>query len=210
MTETVDFYLDAGCPWTWLASRWLVDVAEQRDLTVRWLPFSLALLNEGKEVPAKFDTPAFRERMATTNGALRVITALGEAGDHAGAGRFYTEFGRRLHDGEEAGDADPVAAAAAAAGVEPSVVERAGASDIDAAMEAGLEEALAIAGPDIGSPVLRIDGATRGFHGPIVSPRPIGEAAAQLFDALAALQSQDGFFEVKRGRSGPPEVGTRP
>jgi hypothetical protein len=38
--------------------------------------------------------------------------------------RFYTEFGRRLHDGEEAGDADPVAAAAAAAGVDASVADR--------------------------------------------------------------------------------------
>lgn len=210
MTTTVDFYLDAGCPWTWLASRWLVDVAEQRDLTVRWRPFSLAKLNEGKEVPAKFDTPAFRERAATTNQALQVITALGEAGDHDGAGRFYTEFGRRLHDGEEAGDADPIAAAAAAAGVDASVIEGDGASDIDSAVAASLEEALAIAGPDIGSPVLRMDGAARGFHGPIVSPPPTGEAAAQLFDAIAVLQSQDGFFEVKRGRSGPPAVGSRP
>jgi hypothetical protein len=48
MTTTVDFYLDAGCPWTWLASRWLVDVADQRDLTVRWRPFSLALPERGQ------------------------------------------------------------------------------------------------------------------------------------------------------------------
>ena len=209
MTTTVDFYLDAGCPWTWLTSRWLVDVAEQRDLDVRWRPFSLALLNEGKEVPPQLDTPAFRERMATSNRALRVITALGEAGDHAGAGRFYTELGRRLHDGEDPGGADPIGAAADAAGVDASVVDR-DPSAVDSAVAAGLEEALAIAGPDIGSPVLRIDGAPRGFHGPIVSPGPTGDAAAQLFDALATLQSQDGFFEVKRGRSGPPAVGTRP
>ncbi len=209
MTTTVDFYLDAGCPWTWLASRWLVDVAEQRELSVRWRPFSLALLNEGKELPPRFDTPAFRERMATTGRALRVITALGEAGDHDGAGRFYTELGRRLHDGEEAGDADPIAAAAAAAGVDASVADRED-GDVDSAIASRLQEALALAGPDIGSPVLRIDGAARGFHGPIVSPRPTGESAAQLFDAIATLQSQDGFFEVKRGRSGPPALAARP
>jgi hypothetical protein len=204
----VDFYLDAGCPWTWLASRWLVDVAGQRDLTVRWRPFSLALLNEGKELPPQLDTAAFRERMATTGRALRVITALGEAGDHDGAGRFYTEFGRRLHDGEGAGGSDPIAAAATAAGVDASLGDGED-GDVDSAVASRLQEALAFAGPDIGSPVLRIDGATRGFHGPIVSPRPTGEAAAQLFDAIAALQSQDGFFEVKRGRTGPPALGSQ-
>lgn len=207
MPTTVDFYLDPGCPWTWLTSRWLVDVADERDLQVRWRPFSLALLNAGRPLPPHLDTPAFRERTATAGRALRVITALGQAGEDATAGRFYTEFGRRFHDGEEATGDDPVVAAATAAGVGAGVTEAAASDEVDTVVASDLEEALALAGPDIGSPVLRIDGARRGFHGPIVSPRITGEAGTRLFDAIAVLQAEPALFELKRGRSTPPVLG---
>ena len=206
MPKTVDFYLDPGCPWTWLTSRWLVDVAEERDLQVRWRPFSLGLLNAGRPVPPQFDTPAFRQRSELAGRALRVITVLGLAGEGDAAGRFYTEFGRRFHDGEEAAADDPVLAAATAAGVAPSVAA-ADADEVDTAIASGLDEALALAGPDIGSPVLRIDGASRGFHGPIVSPRVTGEAGTRLFDAIAVLQGEPALFELKRGRTTPLALG---
>ena len=207
MPTTVDFYLDPGCPWTWLTSRWLVDVAEERDLQVRWRPFSLALLNAGRPVPPHLDTPAFRARSETAGRALRVITALARAGDDEAAGRFYAAFGRLFHDGDAAADEDAVVAAAAAVGIDPTVLDAAGSDDVGSAIASGLEEALALAGPDVGSPVLRIDGAARGFHGPIMSPRITGEAGARLFDAIAVLQAEPALFEVKRGRSTPPAVG---
>ena len=206
MATTVDFYLNPGCPRTWLTSRWLVDVATERDLQVRWRPFSLALLNAGRPVPSHLDTPAFRERSETAGRALRIIAALGRAGEHEAAGRFYTEFGWRFRDGEEAGGDDPVLEAATAAGVGAAVPGASDAAEVDAVVAAGLEEALALAGPDVGSPVLRIDGAGRGFHGPIMSPRTGGEAATRLFDAIAVLQGQPALFEIKRGRSAPPAL----
>jgi hypothetical protein len=55
--------------------------------------------------------------------------------------------------------------------------------------------------------VPRIDGSARAFHGPIVSPRVGGDAALRLFDAIAILQAESGFYEIKRGRSGPPALG---
>jgi len=30
----VDFFFDPGCPWTWVTSRWLVEAATERDLTI--------------------------------------------------------------------------------------------------------------------------------------------------------------------------------
>ncbi len=51
MSATVDFWFDASCPWTWITSRWIVEVAGERDLDVVWHPFSLAVLNEDKDIP---------------------------------------------------------------------------------------------------------------------------------------------------------------
>jgi 2-hydroxychromene-2-carboxylate isomerase len=37
----VEFYFDVSCPWTWMTSRWMTDVAPQRDLDITWRTFSL-------------------------------------------------------------------------------------------------------------------------------------------------------------------------
>ena len=42
----VDFYFDPACPWCWVTSRWLTDVSTQRDITINWQPFSLAVKND--------------------------------------------------------------------------------------------------------------------------------------------------------------------
>ncbi len=99
---------------------------------------------------------------------------------------------------------------------------------VEPAMAESLAEAVGLAGPDVGSPVLHIhdvgrhihdvgrhihdvgrhiDGADRGLFGPIVSPAPTGEEAALLWDAVVALQGMTTFYELKRGRSGPPDFG---
>jgi hypothetical protein len=203
MSATVDYYLDPVCPWTWLASRWLLEVVPRRDLTVRWRPFSLGLLNEGKPIPPQFDTPKMRDHREKAARAIRVLAALSQRGDYETAGRFYSEFGRRLHEAEESGENDSVEAAATAAGVTEPDPDDAGVTEF---IKKSLEEGLAIAGPDVGSPVLRIGDSERGFHGPIVRTRVTGERAAALFDHLVALQSEDAFFEIKRGRTSGPDV----
>jgi hypothetical protein len=188
-----------------MTSRWLAEVAAERGLTVRWHPFSLALLNEGTPLPPEFDTPENRANIEVAGRAIRVLAVLAAAHDYERAGRFYAEFGRRFHDGEHAGD-DVVEDAATAAGV-VDAFERLGASYVDDVLAASVKEAVAVAGPDVGSPVLRIGDAERGFHGPIQSPRLTGRRALRLFDAIATLQAEDAFYEIKRGRPSGPAVG---
>ncbi len=197
----VTFYFDPGCPWTWLSAGWLVDVAARRDLTVRWRTFSLALLHEGTPVPPQLDTPEHRAGKAVAGQALRVVQAAADVGDDAAAGRFYLEFGRRFHGSGVDPDVARVAAAAEAAGATP-LLEAAADPALDGAIAASLETALDLAGPDIGSPVLHVDGSPRAFFGPIVSPAPTGEEALRLWDALLVLTTTPSFFELKRGRSG--------
>ena len=190
-----------------MTSRWLVDVAGQRDLAVTWRTFSLPMLNEGQEIPPALleAVPDIRERLALGSGILRIVEALRAAGRNDDIGRFYTECGNRFHVAEAAPERATLEQAAAAAGVEDQLAA-ADDESLDDAIRASLDEALAKAGPDVGSPVIVIDGNERGTFGPIVSPPPQGEDAVRLWDAVVALHSVPDFYEVKRGRSGPPQV----
>lgn len=203
----VSFYFDAMCPWTWMSSRWLVDVAGQRDLAITWRTFSLPLLNEGQPIPPELlaAVPDLPERLALGTGVLRMAEALRDAGRNDDIGAFYTECGQRFHVEAQPPERSVLEAAAAAAGVEDQL---AAVEDEawDAHLRASLDEAVALAGPDVGSPVLSLEGNRRGGFGPIVSPPPVGEDAGRLWDAVVTLHSLPSFYEVKRGRSGPPAL----
>src|SRR4029078_2191987 len=83
----VVFHFAPACPWTWMTSRWLVEVAGQRDLDVAWQPLSLKVLN-GDKVPEQYSP-----RLDATFIALRAITALADEAHHEAAGRLYTALG---------------------------------------------------------------------------------------------------------------------
>jgi hypothetical protein len=190
---SVTFSFDPVCPWTWKASRWLVSVADARDLQVEWRSFSLHLLN-GEQASAEHG-PA----MLASLSALRLVEALRSAGRNRDIGRFYTELGTRVHDDGEALTHDLVREAATAAGVAdlaPALDDR----KLDLAVRRSLDDAMASAGPAIGSPVLEVEGATRGLHGPILAEPPAPAEALAIWDAVAAVIGIDAFFEVKRGR----------
>ncbi len=48
----ITFYFDPSCPFCWITSRWLLMVAEERELQITWKPFSLAIKNEALEASA--------------------------------------------------------------------------------------------------------------------------------------------------------------
>jgi hypothetical protein len=188
----VTYYFDPLCPFTWRTSRWLTTVAPERGLDIHWRPFSLAILNGGLA-----NTPdEWRPRAEASFAALRLIASL--AGRDDEIGRFYTEIGTRTHEAGTPISREIVLAAAEAAGIED--VKALDDESLDAAVQASHDEAFGSAGPDIGSPVLGIEGAPRGVHGPIIGPVPGAEEALRIWDGVALLSTSDTFFEFKRGR----------
>lgn len=187
------FFFDPACPFTWRTSRWLVSVAPTRGVTVQWRAFSLSILNEGK-VPEQY-----RPMMEASSRALRLVEALRADRRHDDIATFYTELGTRTHDAGAPLTDDIVVASAEAAGVAhpKTVLDDA---SWDEAVRESHAEAVDSAGPDIGSPVLMIEGASRGVHGPIIGDVPAEEEARQIWDAVVTLVRSETFFEVKRGR----------
>ena len=57
---TVEMFFDPMCPWAWMTSRWLMEVEKVRDVRVTWRVMSLAVLNEGRDLPD--DHRAFLEQ----------------------------------------------------------------------------------------------------------------------------------------------------
>jgi 2-hydroxychromene-2-carboxylate isomerase len=205
MTDAqVAFYFDPACPWTWNTSRWLVDVAQARGLTVDWRPLSLTVLNAGRDIPAQYRAP-----MEVGHATLRLVLALREAGRQDRIGDLYTEVGRRLFYDQEAPSMALVTGAAEAVGV-GDLASAATDTSRDDAVEASTREAIQLGGPDVGSPILVVGENGRGFHGPIVSPPPSGEEALRLWDAISAFASVSGVYELKHGREGGVAFGPRP
>jgi 2-hydroxychromene-2-carboxylate isomerase len=205
MTDSaVAFYFDPACPWTWNTSRWLVDVARARRLTVDWRPLSLTVLNAGREIPAQYRAP-----MEVGHATLRVVAALRAAGRQDLIGDLYTEVGRRLFYDQAAPSMDLVTGAAEAVGA-GDLAGAATDTSLDATVEASTQEAIKLGGPDVGSPVLVVGQGGRGFHGPIVSPPPSGEDALRLWDAVATFSEIGGAYEIKHGREGGVAFGPRP
>lgn len=197
----LDFWFDPGCPWTWITSRWAVDVAEQRGMDIRWRLFSLGIKNGllGDEAPEGVPEPIVRG-VRFSHRALRVLEAVRQQ-DEAGVGPLYAELGRRIHHDEQV-DFD-LAEALTATGLDPSLAAAADDESYDAAVESSMQEGLALVGDDVGVPILGFeadDGGAVGFFGPIVSPAPTGKDALRLYDAVEAAATLPGFYELKRTR----------
>jgi Mycothiol-dependent nitroreductase Rv2466c len=73
------------------------------------------------------------------------------------------------------------------------------------------DQAIAKAGTDVGVAQIVLDGGKGpGFFGPVMSPAPTGEEAVKFWNAIIAVGSLPGFFELKRTREVGPIFGERP
>lgn len=194
---SVEFWFDPICPWCWMTSRWISDVAAQRGFDIVWHPVSLQIINEGNE-PGEH-----AEGMRQGHRLGRAAVAAGRTHDANVVGRLYTELGTAIHPGGRT-DFDAILAdGLEAAGIDAALAAAADDEQYDAELRANTAHALDIAGPDVGVPVISVDGVA--FFGPVVTPAPQGEQALQLWDGIVAAASVPGFYELKRGRTAGPQ-----
>lgn len=198
-------WFDPKCPWAWIASRWLLEVEQVRDVDVRFHVLSLAVLNEGRTVEAWY-----REWLDTAWGPARVAIAAEQKCGNAVLGGLYTALGNRIHLEKQPLGRSLYASALADAGLPGELADAADSAEYDAALLASNRAGLDPVGEDLGTPALHVtmpDGRTTAFFGPVVTPTPRGEAAGALWDGVLLVAGTDGFFELKRARTRSPEVG---
>ncbi len=190
----ITFYFDPACPFTWRTSRWVRDVAARRGETVHWRFLSLAVLNEGKEIPEQY-----REPMMWSRRAHRVLAATDLRHGQDAVDRLYSALGRRVHY-ENADRDSALVAAIAEAGLPADLAGAADDASLDKVVRASHDEAQSRVGTETGSPVTAI-GDGPAFFGPVVVPVPDADDADRLFEALRLLSTVPQFSEVKRARN---------
>lgn len=194
---TADFWFDPACPWAWMSSRWIKEVALVRAVEPKFHVMSLAVLNEGRDLSEEYV-----ELMAKAWGPVRVCIAAQEGHGQQVLDPLYTAMGTRIHPGGESIDRAMIESALKEADLPIALADAAASTEWDEKLRASHHDGMDRVGMDVGTPVISVDGVS--FFGPVVTPAPKGEAAGLLWDGVVLVAATPGFYELKRTRDEGP------
>jgi hypothetical protein len=208
------FYFDPVCPFAWMTSKWVRMVARRRDYRVDWRFISLRILNAHIDYAAHF--PEHYEEGHTAGlKLLRVAARVRAEHGRDAVGPLYEAIGTRVFDTFR--DKSLAAADQAARSLVESALSDADlpavAADalddtsLDEQIRAETDEALALTGRDVGTPILHFAPPNgTAFFGPVISRLPAPDDAVALWDHVTALAEFPGFAEIKRSLRERPQL----
>jgi 2-hydroxychromene-2-carboxylate isomerase len=202
----VEVFVDPSCPWAWVTSRWIVEVAPHRDLDVTWRSYCLEIRDEFGVAPTVPDN--LKERViaahALSHRMLRIFEAARAADGEDAVEALFTEWGPLFFEHRLTGD-NLLAACLSKAGVDGQLLAAADAEKWDEPIVDAMTVAYAFGGPKTQTPTIVVrEDPPHGFKGPVMSPAPAGDAAVRLWDAVQVLSREPGFFEITRPRVNRP------
>jgi hypothetical protein len=206
MTD-VEVFVDPSCPWAWITSRWMAEVAPQRDLNVIWRSYCLEIRDDydvAPTVPTESRESAIAAH-AISHRMLRIFEAARARAGESAVDALYTEWGRRFFGAGSRRDSSLLGECLAACDLDADLVDAADDPKWDTPIVEAMEVAYAFGGPKTQTPTIVVGADPRhGFKGPVMAPAPTGPAAVELWDAIQVIAEQPGFFEITRPRVNPP------
>lgn len=208
------FYFDPVCPFAWITSKWVRMVAAQRDYRIDWRFISLRIVNADVDYATHF--PSYYEEGHTAGlKLLRVAARTRATHGRDAVGPLYEALGSRLFDtarerslaAAEQAARDLVESALSEAGLPAELADALDDTAFDDELRGETEEALALTGRDVGTPILHFQPPTgTAFFGPVISRLPSAEDAVALWDHVIGLAGFAGFAEIKRSLRERPQL----
>ncbi len=187
-------WLDPVCPFSWNTARWLHDAAGKAGFDLELRLMSLAVLNEGRDLP-----PTQQARIQDSRRVGRLMAAVSRDGGPDALLDAYFAFGQQYFDHSAAVDEDLVAHVSRAAAADTITAAVLDDSALDAVVRESHEASQRAHGDVAGSPLLSI--GERTMFGPVFSAPPEPAQTLRVFDAVTALMSTPQFHQLERPRS---------
>ena len=213
----INFYFDPVCPFAWMTSKWVRTVMAQRDYSVDWRFISLRMVNAEVDYGAHFP-PEYEAGHTAGLRLLRVAArARAEHGREA-VGTLYAALGKQIFDSEPSRNGEDPATdhrgtrsflepLLAKADLPSELADALDDSSFDETIRAETDEALALTGKDVGTPIIHFEPPTGvAFFGPVISRLPDADDAVRLWDHVIGLAGFPGFTELKRSLRELPQL----
>lgn len=214
----IHFYFDPVCPFCWMTSKWVRMVQRNRGYTVDWRFISLRLVNATVDYDAQFP-PEYEQGHTAGLRLLRVAARTRAEHGRDAVARLYVALGAHLFDSEPVPDVPDAAdhdrrgtrefltPVLAETGLPNDLADALDDAGWDERIQAETDEALALTGKDVGTPILHFEPPTGvAFFGPVISRLPDEDQALELWDHVVGLARFPGFAELKRSLRELPQL----
>jgi hypothetical protein len=211
----LDFYFDPVCPFAWMTSKWVRMVAEQRGYKVDWRFISLRMINADIDYESHFP-PGYEDGHTAGLKLLRVAARTRAEYGAQAVGPLYLAMGRWIFDSAPESGPDSRIDQGSRTFLEPILAEADLPAELvnalddtsfDPLLRAETDEALALTGKDVGTPILHFRPPTGvAFFGPVISRLPSAQEAGPLWDNVLGLATFPGFAELKRSLRERPQL----
>lgn len=198
----IKFYFDPSCPFCWITSRWLLQVSSKREVSIEWIPFSLAIKNNELDDQSKNPSPYADEHIAA-NRVIRVMIAAHKKG--AKMVDLYSSFGVQKHVFAKEFSDELIKKILADQNLSAELFKSADDKSLDRISAKYIKEATSIVGNNIGVPTIvfvKEDKSSAGYFGPVLQKLPELDQSLDIWDGIVKLISCDAFYELKRDRDG--------